>query len=214
MDFITNYFDGHNNDRNARFLSFDICRKYFIKHRGVASKPENINESVMTLWGYLTSWGMLRGAKCALHNKNPYYLKNAISVIDKYEKLFDVDLPDYHNAEGLIVSCYEELARSLTIESTKPTQLLVTKIMFGVFSCIPATDVNVRKYFKGKGSLNDIQNAIKTFGAFYETHKEQLKPRMIETSDWNGKSYERLFNSARLLDMYAYVNGQNSVNNE
>lgn len=214
MDFITNYFDGHDNDPNARFLSFDICREYFLSHRGAASKPENINESVMTLWGYLTSWGMLRGSKCALHNKNPYYLKDAIHVIDQYEKLFEIDLPDYHNAKGLIENCYKDLERSLTTESTKTLQLLVTKIMFGVFSCIPATDINVRTYFKGKGSLNGIQNATKTFDSFYETHKEQLKPRMIATSDWNGEPYERLFNSARLLDMYAYVNGQNSANNE
>lgn len=98
MDYINDYFDGHRNDPNARFLSFDICHNYFLSHKGVASRPENINESVMTLWGYLSSWGMLRG-RGALKNKNPYYLKGTIEVIDKYGDLFDVDLTDYPKKE-------------------------------------------------------------------------------------------------------------------
>lgn len=82
--------------------------------------------------------------------------------------------------------------------------------MFGVFSCIPAIDVNVGKYFKDNkiGSLRTIHNAIETFGSFYESHKHLLKPRLIATTDWNGLPYERRFNSVRLLDMYAYSKGQ------
>ncbi|HCQ71967.1 MAG TPA: hypothetical protein DIT75_00965 [Rikenellaceae bacterium] len=213
MDFINDYFGGHNNDPNARFLSFDICHNYFLSHKGVASSPENINESVMTLWGYLSSWGMLRGSG-ALHNKNPYYLKGAIEVIDKYGDLFDVDLPDYPEKSDQIVKCYDALASCMAIEgatkkdSTIPSQLLITKIMFGVFSCIPAIDNNVGKYFKKRGSLRSIRKAVETFGSFYESHKDLLKPRRITTSDWNGQAYERRFNSVRLLDMFAYSEGQ------
>lgn len=213
MDFINDYFGGHRNDPTARYLSFDICHNYFQSHKGVASSPENINESVMTLWGYLSSWGMLRG-RGALHNKNPYYLKGAVEVIDKYGDLFDVDLPDYPEKSGKIIECYNKLVKCLTIkdptekDSTIPTKLLITKIMFGVFSCIPAIDNNVGKYFKKRGSLRSIRKAVETFGSFYENHKDLLKPKKITTSDWNGQPYERRFNSARLLDMFAYSEGQ------
>lgn len=215
MDYINDYFDGHRNDPNARFLSFDICHNYFLSHKGVASRPKNINESVMTLWGYLSSWGMLRG-RGALKNKNPYYLKGTIEVIDKYGDLFDVDLTDYPKKSGLLVKCYDDLESCMTIEgttkrdSTIPSLLLITKTMFGVFSCIPAIDVNVGKYFNENkiGSLRTIHNAIETFGSFYESHKDLLKPRLIATTDWNGLPYERRFNSVRLLDMYAYSKGQ------
>ena len=154
---------------------------------------------------------MLRG-RGALHNKNPYYLKGAIEVIDKYCDLFDVDLPDYPKKSDLLAKCYDDLHEGTTKkDGTIPSQLLITKIMFGVFSCIPAIDVNVRTYFKDNkiGSLKAIHNAIETFGSFYENHKDLLKPRMITTSDWNGQPYERCFNSVRLLDMYAYSEGQN-----
>ena len=105
MDYINDYFDGHRNDPNARFLSFDICHNYFLSHKGVASRPENINESVMTLWGYLSSWGMLRG-RGALKNKNPYYLKGTIEVIDKYgipndKGGYDVDRTKIDPKKGL-----------------------------------------------------------------------------------------------------------------
>lgn len=68
--------------------------------------------------------------------------------------------------------------------------------------------MNVWDYFKEIGSLRTIHKAIGTFGSFYESHKDLLQPRKITTSDWNGRPYERIFNSARLLDMYAYSEGQ------
>ena len=56
--------------------------------------------------------------------------------------------------------------------------------------------------------MRTIHKAVETFGTFYVSHKDLLKTRMITTSDWNGQPYERRFNSARLLDMYAYSEGQ------
>lgn len=108
--YITEYLNNQEGSPLDRFLSFDICHDYFLGCRGKASIEDRIRESVLVLflWGYLGSWGMLRG-RSYLHYLNPFFLKGAIEVLDKYQILYQVDVPDYDNHYNSIEGCFNAL---------------------------------------------------------------------------------------------------------
>lgn len=207
-DFVKKYFDGHENDPYARSLSFDICHDYFNAHRGVAAADCNLRESILVLWGYLGSWGMLRGS-AKLSKTNPYVLKDVIAVIDEYDYLFDVDIPLYEKYAANMEECYDKLSKALSDHNPSPTLTLVTKIMFGVYSCIPAIDTNVWNYIKAQTgtSPSSIDSAIHAITAVYANQRQHLTPCLVTTAHWTGGTYRRICNSARLFDMLAYVEG-------
>lgn len=210
--FIKEYFRGQEKNHFDRFLAFDICHDYFSKHRGNASSSKNLRESILVLWSYLGSWGMLRG-RSYLHELNPFFLKDAISVIDKYSILYDIDVADYDELGKTIEVCYFDLRQALSLNNDKPTNTLVTKIMLGVFSCIPATDVNVSEslyaiYGKHPRTVRTILRATKLY---YYINKTLFSPREIITLDWNGKEYKRTYNTIKLIDMHAFVEGKKLI---
>ena len=47
-------------DVNLRYASFDFCYNYFFTFKGQLSA--DLEKSCFVLWGYLASWGMLRGS--------------------------------------------------------------------------------------------------------------------------------------------------------
>lgn len=211
QQFIKDYFEGNENNPSARFLAFDICHSYFKNHRGKASSDTNIFESVLVLWSYLGSWGMFRGSS-KLSKANPFVLKDVIAVIDEYENLFDVDIPKYDECGECMKACYQAISEKLRQKDVNPTLTLVTKIMFGVYSCIPAIDGNVKEYFEKENGCcpRSIETLMARIKRVYEKNQKELNPHSISTVDWNGDSYRREFNSARLFDMFAYVEGKKS----
>ena len=82
-----------------------------------------------------------------LPRKNPYILADTIRIIVNYTILFEVEIKDYDIFHDTIIACYSELSRSIgQHDSRKPSITLITKIMFGVYSCIPTFDSNVSVY--------------------------------------------------------------------
>lgn len=208
--FAKDFFEGNEHNPYARYLAFDICHSYFQNNKGKASLPHKKKKSILTLWGFLSAWGMMRRGSF-LSQKNPFILKDAIGIIDKYAMLFDVDIEDYDEYRDAIIKCFSELSCSIgQYDNRKPSITLITKIMYGVYSCIPAIDINVSVYLNYiNGSYpTTIQSALDAVKKCYVQNKSLLMPLEISTIDWKNHPYTRLFNSVRMVDMMAYTKGK------
>ncbi len=211
-DYVLEYLGSQRNNPLDSSLTFDICHDYFLGCIGTASSNNRMRESVLVLWGFLGSWGMLRGSSY-LHKLNPFFLREVIKVIDKYDVLFKVDVPNYDEHNENLSECFHAIYEALKWKNKKPTLTLITKIMFGVYSCIPAIDTNVSESLSGYYGSHPraFKSILKATKLCYAQNRERFSVREITTINWEGKKYKRIFNTARLIDIYAFVNGKKQI---
>jgi hypothetical protein len=86
-----------------------------------------------------------------------------------------------------------------------PSEILVTKIMLGVFGNVPAFD----NYFKrGFGCSTFGPKAIHRIGAFYSNHRTRLDAIKIPVLDFDGGVTELCYPTAKIIDMVFFTVGQ------
>jgi len=197
--------DGRKPDN--RYASFDYCFNYFQVFReagniGTIATPENIQLSCLHLGFYLASWGMLRGS-AELLQKSARFLVPAIEVIANSDiTLWEID-----------AHCYTDINIRQLIEAgnifreayPSMSDILVTKIMLGVFGNVPAFDINFKKGFQvatfGKKSLRKV-------GAFYEENCIVIERYRTPTLDFvSGKPTSRTYTRSKVIDMAFFIEG-------
>lgn len=217
---IDQYEDYHK--VNLRDASYDFCYSYFQQNRGNLSS--NMEHSCWVLWGYLASWGMLRGSS-ELLNLSPAALRPLIEYFDKLDDtIWNVDVPKYTETEVVqtikdvharIVEILEDKERNVSATNT-----LVTKIMMGVFGCVPAFDANFTAtfqdifknvkcrsyYFNQSKPLMD--ESFEYLHNFYIANKEVLNNKEIYAFDFEGKITSCKYKIAKLIDMYGFAKGE------
>jgi len=111
---------------------------------------------------YLASWGMFRGSS-----------KLLTSGIKIFEDLSDLLLDK--KGDGVIVQ-YESIKKFLDNKEISSTQTLITKIMLGVYSNIPAIDKffnkTAKKYCIGINSYDDEKKVIEKINKIFQTKIE------------------------------------------
>jgi hypothetical protein len=196
------------NERNA---SFDYCYNYFQSFRenglreSMASK-ENLQISCLQLAFYLASWGMLRGSAFLLEKSARHYqpLVELFATFDA--EIWEVDVEDYNDARSrrLLLRCKEEIATALG-KSNKPSDILISKIMLGVFGNVPAFDENFKKGFK-LSSL--VEKSLSSIFTFYDGNRSVIDSISIPTLDfWTGQPTNRLYTRAKIIDMIGFTEG-------
>ncbi len=89
------------------------------------------------------------------------------------------------------------------------SSILVTKIMLGVFGCVPAFDTNVKKGF-GVATLG--KKALKKVAEFYRDNHEIIDAHRVHTLDFaSGKETTRKYTRAKVIDMVFFVEGFKGV---
>lgn len=201
----------------ARHASFDLCFLYFQSHRGhLASTSINMENSCMHLWSYLASWGMFRNSKLSKHS--PAVLKPLMRYLDmiKSSPIWSMDLNNYNKT--LVLQIFSDITTLLSAAIRfNPTVTLVTKIMLGIFGCIPAFDQNFRKAFRNitddSGNSSNFQlcrdRELSIIINFYVAHKslfDHLKGN-IDVLNINGKKTAYKYTIAKLIDMFGFASG-------
>lgn len=195
---------------NKRDASFDFCYLYFQRNKGKLG-DKNLESSCMHLWSYLASWGMLRNSP--LLELSPASLKPLISYFDSIKKsvVWDADVDTYNTDKKDILDVYEEITKRLqSIMGKKPRITLVTKIMLGVFGCVPAIDGYFYKTFHllygGFGVLKgkELDNIEK----FYLQHQTIINKIVIPVIDFDGNPTAYHYKKAKLIDMFGFMVGQ------
>ena len=213
---IKEYNKGHK--VHLRDASYDFCYSYFQLNRGNLSS--NMEHSCWVLWGYLASWGMLRNSK--LMKCSPAALKPLIKYLDnlKNDNIWDIDVPDYKSSDicSKILKIFTQIAEIVDEKiDVSDTITLITKIMMGVFGCVPAYDANFTKAFKSicwvEGNRvcafsvfnNDTLECILDF---YNSNKVELDKVNIYAINFSGVKTNVRYKIAKLIDMYGFAKGE------
>lgn len=197
---------------DKRNASYDFCYLYFQRNKGQLV-GKNMECSCMHLWSYLASWGMLRGSS-ALLQYSPAVLKELIKYFDSISTsaIWSVDVDSYNSTTNkLIIDVYNKIASILKNNThNAPSVTLVTKIMLGVFGCVPAIDSYFYKTFHllygGYGVLG--QNELDNLENFHQQHSKVINKIIIPVMDFEGNPTSFPYKKAKLIDMYGYMVGQ------
>lgn len=210
----------HLRGKEQRYASFDFCYLYFYNHRGTQLK-ENMELSCLHLWSYLASWGMLRGSS-ELLQKSPACLAPLIEHFsDTSEKLWEIDIDNY-TKENIKLLCdeykwiYSTLLSILNNKSgrekkKKPSITLITKIMLGVYSNIPAFDTNFCVAFRSImgdecGFRSVAEKSMGMLAKFYADNITAFNGE-IHVIGFNGEPTDVKYNKVKLIDMYGFRKG-------
>ncbi len=184
---------------STRLNSWDICHREFVRSIGKALSDKTIEILALHLIGYLASWGMYRGSSFLLKDHSYLLHKNLIPILmqKKYIPLFNIeDIKSARQYLSLIVDVYCEIESyyaNIRGKGKAISDTLVTKVMLGVYGCIPAYDTNVRNALKRchikhegtiENNIRDLIDALENAQEFYKAIKaEQTRLKK------KGKSY-------------------------
>lgn len=196
-------------DPDGRYASFDYCFNYFQTFRErKATKclvaPEVLESACMSLGFYLASWGMLRGSTYLLQ-RSARHLAPVIQVIaDAPDEAWEIDVDTYSRSG--VLDLMDGLERDLQAALRRPSSdTLITKILLGVFGCVPAFDTNFKK---GSGLSTYGRSALLRVEDFYLRNASLIDQQRIFTLDFlTGEETSRLYPRAKVIDMIFFVEG-------
>lgn len=203
-------------DVNSRYASFDFCYNYFQTNKGQLSA--DMEKSCFVLWGYLASWGMLRGSS-ELLQRSPHALEVLIKYFDNISTnvIWNIDVPDYAQHYEDIISVYKQIDTilcELLSRNKGVSIILVTKIMLGVFGVVPAFDTyftqtfnlefkNDKEYHSSFSRVD--KNSITCIYQFYLSNKEYFDNKEVHVISFDGVVTKRKYKIAKLIDMYGFT---------
>ena len=192
----------------SRPASFDYCYNYFqdFRERGdtvALADDDHLHESCLQLGFYLASWGMLRGSSELLRRSLKYYVPVVETLAEMPQEVWTLDVPGYD--EDSLLLLLESVRHVRGAFEHTATDTLVTKILLGVFGCVPAYDTDFRKGFGtstlGKKSLMRVRR-------FYDDHASEIEASRPRTLDFRtGEETERCYPVAKVVDM-VFVQGR------
>lgn len=193
-----------------RYASFDYCFNYFQsfweQHRLKELADNNyIQESCLQLGFYLASWGMLR-ASSFLPSKSVKVFEPLIRAIANANPALwkiDVNIYSYENIRA-ILEFKKAIVKALDYRRG-PSDILVTKIMLGVFGNVPAFD----SYFKrGLGVSIFGVKALEKVAEFYKKNETIIEQNRLNTLDFlTGQPSHRVYSRAKVIDMIFFIEG-------
>ena len=203
---------------DLRFASFDYCFSYFQAHRQCPERlVQDMRVSCLNLWAYLASWGMLR-ASSQLFSCSFKALEPAIRAIaGAPPMLWTLDV---HNYSASTIATVMDFANDLAAAVFErvpepghvPSDTLRTKILLGVFGCVPAYDSYVvaalqslrMEHTIGAASLLQLQAFYHAHRAIIDTHHERTRVLDFATGSPTALHYTR----AKALDMVFFTLGE------
>jgi hypothetical protein len=196
---------------DERFSSFDYCYNYFagVHEAGPAvtlHSDEQMELSCLQLGFYLASWGMYRGSGQLIRHSARRLERTLEVIATSPEEIWSIDAGDYSDHhQQLIMSVGEALRETLPGSAT---DTLVTKIMLGVFGCVPALD---SFFVRGFGISSSKPLRLKTLAAIGEyaaSHADELRNQSVNTLDFaSGSETSRRYTTAKIIDMVFFVHG-------
>lgn len=142
--------------------------------------PANLQASCLQIGFYLASWGMFRNSPL-LDKSSRFYEPLVRSIAAAERSLWTLDVPQYGDESCALIMQRAEDIRSALFPEASDT--LVTKVMLGVFGCVPAFDSYFVRGFRhafGKGSLLRLR-------AVYEADASSFDACCVPTIDFTSR---------------------------
>lgn len=219
---VNNFYKNIVENSEDRFASFDFCYNYF---QSTEDLTMDMEKSCSMLGFYLASWGMYRGSSFILQRNMKIY----IPLIIYFQELKDINYPIWtlndevnrysssmYNEEtiSLILEIYKQIEDCIFSNEKHVSKTLVTKIMLGVFGCIPAFDrffcntmKEVTNGYKHSSAFTSVsKNSLLAIEEFYQNNYAEIDSlaSKIKTISFDkyGKTY--LYPKAKVIDMFGF----------
>jgi hypothetical protein len=197
-----------NRTPNGRYASFDYCFNYFQsfhEQNRVArlADSENMELSCLHLGFYLASWGMYRGSTKLLQH-SVKHLAPVIQFIARAPiELWTIDCNCYSD---VVIEQLMKTRKAMLLEiDSDMSDILVTKIMLGVFGNVPAFDANFKRGFS---STRFGPKALRKIGTFYKANEQSIERKRVMTLDFgSGDVTSRAYTRAKVIDMLFFYRG-------
>ncbi len=208
-------------DSKHRFLSWEHCHNTFLEYKGKSLTEKDLEFLALHLAFYLASWGMYRGSSFLLQHYDYTVHIQAVKIAMEYTQLFDInplrDRDTYLNLlfgkDGVytkLSNYYSDLhQKALGINNSYDSSItLITKILLGIFGCIPAYD----DFFKKALSYYNIKQtsskrpAIESLIDHINNNKEVYDAFNVKLKNINSKRSNYTF--MKLADMYFWQIGK------
>jgi hypothetical protein len=213
LDIDTNvrkFLDGRN--ANERYASFDYCFNYFQSFREAANVSllasfDNIQLSCLHLGFYLASWGMFRGSTELLQKSARYLIPTVEAIARTDPSVWEIDADRYTEPN---IRHILEVAGTIRAVQPGMSDTLLTKIMLGVFGCVPAFDVNFRRACKPEGLVATFgARALRRIGSFYQDNTAVIEAHRLPTLNFtSGGGTQRRYTRAKIIDMACFIEGE------
>jgi hypothetical protein len=203
--------------RTDRGASFDYCYNHFQQRRRNPSSwnvPDAVEVSCMHLGFYLASWGMYRGSASLLQTSAAHLVPTIELIAAADQELWELDVPAYDAGTIESLLAFGELVRqALQVGGrAKQSDILVTKVLLGVFGNVPAFDRFyidcVRRHPNrqhGAGSFR--KTGLLYAHKFYEDNRDELCALSLATLTFDSAHEPRAYPMAKLVDMYFWQKG-------
>lgn len=191
----------------ARYASFDYCYNYFQEARETRTVDQLADHdhrmlSCLQLGFYLASWGMMRGSGDLLYRS----VRDLVPVVEciaaEPANVWDLGAGDLANNPDAVLALNRRIRTAFNI---KASDILVTKMMLGVFGCIPAFD----RYFQlGFPCATMCKDAVVRIGKYYAANQTSIDGYDIRTLDFDtGDDTERRYPASMVIDMVFFQEG-------
>lgn len=197
----------HDRQPGARYASFDYCFNHFQRHRNAVAawgEPIGMEASCLHLGFYLASWGMLRGSSDMLQRSVRHLAPLIETIAATPPEVRHLDLDGY-DTDGIDLVHRTALDVRRALRPVEASDILVTKVMLGVFGCVPAFDT----YFKhGFGVSTFSRGSLRLVGEFYRAHAPIIDQLRQPTLDFaTGQPTSLLYTRAKVVDMIFFIEG-------
>lgn len=199
------------NNEYTRYKSWEHCYNAFKKYRHDKDKTEFL---YMHLSCFMSSWGMLRNNNLIEYD---YFIhKDFVIEIsnNKYDRLYDNSFGNndlINELVNIINKLYlHKIKKTSITEGGSLSDTFVTKILLGVFGCVPAYD----SYFKSAVShykvcsRNFNERSLMNLQTFYNLHFEEFE-NLRKQFENEGVYYTQM----KLIDMCFWQLGIDLENN-
>lgn len=192
----------------ARYSSFDYCFNHFQSFRTGGRLddlvgPDTLQLSCLHLGFYLASWGMLRGSSTLLQRSVRHFVPVIEVIAGTDSVVWEIDAHCYGDDEWALLRETGRQIRAAFPEGA--SDILVTKILLGVFGCVPAFDTNFKKGF---GAATYGHRALRRVEQFYRENEEVVEGHRVPALDFrSGEPGPFRYSRAKVIDMIFFVAG-------
>lgn len=197
-----------------RERSWDFCFNYF---QSTDRPTESLELSCLHLGYYLASWGMLRGSSFLFRETNLGHYQPVIEVIEHHRPAMSgVDVSTYRDEGTLdaINAAWRDLRKALLPDEGRSITL-VSKVMMGVWGCLPSFDYYFVQTFRDLSDTKAERGAfrrdpilsLRLLGDLYSEHADEIEAlrRQYPTLDFmTGGPTDRPMTQAKVIDIFGF----------
>jgi hypothetical protein len=152
---------------------------------------------------------MYRGSGQLIRHSARRLIPTVEAVLTASDEIWSIDADDYSiRARDTVLSVAEELRRTLP---SPASDTLVTKVMLGVFGCVPALDSYFTRGFGLSSNRPLRSDTLEAITEYFNGKAEVLQEQRIFTLDFaSGSETTRRYPVAKIIDMVFFVEGTRS----